>query len=314
MWDEHLDAHALHHSPDVRRSWSFGRPVAVNYLIAIGIQLLAFAVTLYRYRGQGLSPDGHYYRAMQAGHRVPPPYSRRWLLPLLFKKWDAWRYVSGLAFVAAGPLVYAMMGSLAAVWLMAWLPGLLINVRLPVLVDQLAFTLMLLAGALFVHDHVVLAAIAIFVSGQVKESAPIFGAALCWHPITLGACIASFVVAVFVGAARGAEKDQDFMLSPFRVAMTKHDPLDFMSMVLPWGSIAVLLACTSSQIGPTQAWVAAGLSVLAGYGQLIIANDENRLFHWAAPALLVALSLPSAPWVIPVLAVHPFLCGMVRRV
>ena len=283
---------------------------------ALAIQALAYITFVYRHRGFRGSPDGAYYLAMAAGQRVPPPYSRRWLVPLIARltrmRWEAF---SAIAFLAVGPLMYELTGQLWCVWLCAWLPGFAINVRFPVLVDQVAFSLMLGAAVAYQHGNLPVAMALLGLSGQAKESAPFFGLALCLSWWMAAVAVLSAGVAILVGKRMGAPKDRDFMLRPFMVAMTKHDPLDWKEMVLPWGGVAVLGAAmlvTGSYT--TMAACMAAASLVMGYGQLLMANDSVRLYQWAAPAVLVWMAPYHSAWMVLVLVAHPFVCGAVKRV
>ncbi len=282
-------------------------------LAALGIQALAYAVFWYRSKGQPLSPDGRFYLAMQAGEKVPSPYARRFLLPWAMRYLKSWSAVSGLAFIACGPLMYLLTGSLWCVWLFAWLPGIGVNVRFPVLVDQVALTLAIGAGALWAYGQPEAACLVLCLSGMVKESAPLFALALCPVVWMVPLALLSTAAAVRLGRERSIPGTQDYQLRPFQVARTKHDPLDWREMLLPWGAVAVLAGVAVPE--PTLAWCMAGVSLLMGYGQLLLANDSVRLYQWAAPAVLAALApLPVPGWMVPVLVAHPFICGAGKRV
>ena len=288
----------------------------MSYGAALLIQALAYVTLVYRHRGFKFSPDGRYYENMARGERVPPPYSRRWLVPFIARATRMrWAAISGIAWLATGPLVYDLTGELWCVWLVAWLPGFATNVRFPVLVDQVAFALMLGAASAYHHDQTIVALCLLGLSGQAKESAPFFGLALCLSWGMAAVAVVSAGVAILVGKRMGAPKDRDFMLTPMLVAMTKHDPLDYKEMVLPWGGVAVLagaMLVTGSY--STMAACVAGASLVMGYGQLLMANDSVRLYQWAAPAVLVWMAPYHSAWMVLVLVAHPFVCGVSKRV
>ena len=287
--------------------------MANNLALATALALLAYAVLWYRSRGKGHSPDSTRYLLMAEGHAQPSPYSRRWLLPMLLKSRRAWAIATGIAYVSIGPLIYELTGSLACAWLALWLPGLTLGIRLPVLNDAVAMALMLGAAVACKHDQIALAMVLVFVCGQVKESAPIFGALLCGHWLVGVAGLVSMAVAIGVGARSSAEPDAAHQISPFRVARAKHDPLDWKSMLLPWGSVAVFAVVLGVELNT--ATVVAMVSVALGYGQLLIANDEPRLYQWSSAAVLVALApYMGGPWLVPLLVAHPFLCAQGKQV
>lgn len=276
--------------------------------IALAIQGLALATQLYR-KGYQVTPDGRRYLAMGRGGKQPSPYARRWLMPAVIKaNITAWKVASGVAFLACGPLMYELTGSLACVWLMAWLPGLLLNVRLPVLTDQCAIALMLGSAVAYQHGHLAVAMALLFASGQCKESAPVFGVLLCPHWLMGVAALMSVLGACGVGVRRGGEPDAEHQFRPFRTARAKHDPFKWTSMLLPWGGVAVMACVAGLELNTVT--VLAGVSLAVAYGQLLIANDEVRLYQWAAPAVLVALApYMDGPWLVPALVAHPFLAN-----
>lgn len=56
-------------------------------------------------------------------------------------------------------------------------------------------------------------------------------------------------------------------------------------------------------------------SLIVGYGQLLVANDSVRLYQWAAPAVLLALTpITIEVWMYPVIAAHPFIGASSKRV
>lgn len=284
-------------------------------IAALAICALAYLTFFYRHRGQGLSPDGKFYAAMAERLGAPSPYARRWLLPALLKSKRAWSVASGAAFIAVGPLMFALTDSLVMVWLMAWLPGFAINIKFPVLVDQVALALMLLAVVLLRNDYELAACLVLAVAAQTKESAGLFGAVICWaSPWAAVTGVLFTGLAVWVGKARGSAPTEEFMVRPFRDALGRHDPLCWRSMLLPWGAIPLLCVATWSGLGEIEA--VACVSLVLAYAQLAIARDESRLFLWAAPAVLMAVSASGldTPWLGLMLVLHPFACGAVKRV
>ena len=285
----------------------------MSYIAALAIQALAFAVFLYRAKGkQGLSPDGRHYLAMASFFGAPAPFARRWLLPrIVGTNVRAWALVSGLAFLAVGPLTYALTGALWCVWLMAWLPGWTLSVRLPILTDQVALTLMIVAAVLEQGGCTWGACLVLVVAAQIKEPAGVFGALLCMNPWVAGAGLLGTACAVVVGKVHGTEAEDEYLLHPFRVAMAKHDPLDPVTMVLPWGGVVVVGIAAWQGLGTLE--LVAGMSLALGYGQLLIANDRARLYQWAAPAVLMAVAGYDGAWLVPALVLHPFVCGVAKR-
>lgn len=284
-----------------------------DWLSAIAISLAVFAFQLYRTWGWALSPDGRYYLAMARGEKVIEPYSRRWLLPWVLgtEQWR-WLWARAIAYTLMGPAVYWLTHSLMAVWFALWLPGMTINIRLPVLVDQVAMTLMVVAAGLMVHGYPIAATCMIFVASQVKEPAGPFGMLLA-PPLALGAVLGTLLV-LFMGRIHAAEKDPKiaWQSKPFAAARMQRDPMMWEVMLLPWGAMLLFVPLV-------QAWpFLALMSIALGYAQLLIANDSARLYQWASPAVLMAMSpaFSAAPqWLrVAAVVVHPFLCGAYRGV
>lgn len=286
-----------------------------SLVLALAIQALAFLVCAYRLRFvRSVSPDGRYYIQMTEGRQVPAPFSRRWLLPFVVRYTRIpWGVLSTVAFLACGPLMYGATGSLAMVWLGAWLPGWTLSIRLPVLADMTAYALMLGAIVLCKEGHEVAACVVLFLAAQAKEPSGLFGAVVCWaNPWVAATGLLSTGVAVLVGNARGGEATEEYMRHPFRDALGRHDPLDWRAMLLPWGAIPLLWAATWAGMGELEA--VACVSLVLAYGQLALARDESRLFLWAAPAVLMAMATADMPWLALGLLVHPFMCAMTKRV
>jgi hypothetical protein len=238
---------------------------------------------------------------------APVPYSRRWLLPVLLRKriW-LWTAISAASFVAIGPLIYELTGSLLSVWLLVWLPGMRFNIRFPILADPVAFALVLGSVTAGIAGYEIMACLLIVIAGQVKESAPIFALLLYHSPLFAGCAALTTILAILIGRWFSVPSENPKITHPFRSALAKHDPFDWAVMVLPWGLIPVLLL-----LAPTGYWTwVAAVSLLLAYGQLVMAQDTARLYQWAAPAILLAtsgLSIPQ-PWLAGVLLLHPFLC------
>jgi hypothetical protein len=192
------------------------------------------------------------------------------------------------------------------VWLFCWLPGIFaLNVRLPVLVDAPSFALAIGAAVAWQRGEHPMALSLAIASGLCKESGPVFAALFAQNPFLLIGTVPHAVRPWFRGATKG---DEPWLAHPFREARKARDVLSFGTMVLPWGSVA-LLACLGAHWD--RATLLAMIALAIGYGQLLIAQDAARLYQWAAPTVLVlAARADVGVWLLPLLVAHPFLANM----
>jgi len=130
----------------------------------------------------------------------------------------------------------------------------------------------------------------------VKESAPVFAAVFAWHP----ALLVGLLAVKWWGAS---EPDQAWLRRPFHSARTSRDLLDWRRAALPWGLVAAFPLWGSARVF---------LALLLGYSQLLLAQDDARLYQWAAPAVLALI--PSLPHelVVSACVVQPFILGAYR--
>lgn len=189
-----------------------------------------------------------------------------------------------------GPFAHKVIAEL----LVMGLPGLWrLNVRLPVLVDPTAFCAALAGGILLQSDHATMLALglAVIVLGSaVKETVPLFAAAFAMSPMPL---LALTVPLYLHFTVKALDRPQETWLKhPILEARKAHDFLDPLAKIAPWGAIAVLLI-----FSPVSWTLTATLALALGYGQCVVAQDNARLYQWAAPAVIaVALQHPPG-WV-----------------
>lgn len=255
------------------------------------LPIAALAVHVYR-TGQGLSPDGKYY--LLYPDPVPRPYSLRWLLPALCRR-DPRRW---LLASLLGLTVAAWLMEPRAAWLFLWLPMTALNTRLPVLVDAPAFALALGSALAASAGQTALSVALALGAGASKESAPVFAAAWALSPWPLIGLLAT-------GWWRWpAPPDQMWLERPWSSA--RRDPLDWRRLLLPWGAV---LPLAWAGAGWDRATLAAGVSLALGYAQLLRSMDDARLYQWAFPAVAVLACRAEGWWVLPALALHPFICA-----
>ena len=248
-----------------------------------------------------VTPDGLRYL-----HPHPPaPFHRRALLPWLCgtdpKRWIAQAWI-GYALIAVG--TFALVGGwqgVAAAALVLVLPGIMLGLVHPVLIDTTALGLAVCSAALWVQGFEVLAVVLVLIAGAVKESAPVFAAVFAWTPVLL----VGVAVALIIGwirkpgepMAEMGKHHQWILEHPFKASRKYHDGvLKSLSPILvyPWGALVVALAAPSWQLGAALA---------LGYAQLLIATDTVRLYQQAAPAVAIAATTAVEPVWWPVLLV-----------
>jgi hypothetical protein len=189
----------------------------------------------------------------------------------------------------------------AAAALMAFLPIQRVNLKFPVLVDAPAMALALGSALAMRAGHSGLAVALAVLAGGCKETAPIFAALYAWHWLPLVGLVA------LIGQRTPAPADGDPYAGRGVVAAFKrilkerrHDGLNALWMLLPWGAIAPLYVLA----GPT--WKSAAV-LAVGYAQLLVATDNARLFQWAAPSVIaIAASGASGTWLAFALIAHAF--------
>ena len=245
-----------------------------------------------------VTPDGLRYL-----HPNPPaPFHRRALLPWLCgadpKRWIAQAWIGyALIFVGTFALVGGWQG-LAAAALVAVLPGIMLGLVHPVLVDTTALGLATVAAALWVHDLQIPAVAVVLLAGAAKESAPVFAAVFAWNPVLIVGLVAPLLIGLVrrPGEMPGMGKHHQWILEhPIKASLKYHDGmLRSLSPVLvyPWGACVVALAAASWQL-------AAALAL--GYAQLLIATDSVRLYQQAAPVVAIAATTAVDPVWWPVL-------------
>lgn len=244
-----------------------------------------------------LSPDGLWYLRMAAGHHVPRPYSRRWLLPrLLGPHPERWRALT-LASFAILPIVAAEYFSARGLagWslffataLLCALPGLRLPLRLPVLLDAPSFALALLvAWSASAWPWWLMAPLSL-VLGATRETAPVFAALWAWSPWPLlGLAAAGW----WRPSAPPDEAREPWLVHPVQEAwkMRLALGLDGGLYLRPWGGALAGLIAPSWQTLAT---------VVVAHGQLFVAVDTVRLAVWAAPVLVLGAAqvVPPALW------------------
>lgn len=241
-----------------------------------------------------LTPDGIRYLAA-ARQRVARPFHLRFALPMILgDDIRRWVWCTRIAMVAIAVLsaLYAHSPWMACVVL---LPGVRFNLRRPVLVDATALALALGAAVVWPHSWYLAVALALL-AGCVRETAPVWAAIYCWHPLLLVGLIPVAIRALQRQGADVLDGENAWILEHPIAASRKYHKgmwLDPRVMLTPWGGLLAGLAGMDLQLGAALA---------AGYAQLLVATDSVRLYQWAAPVLAAATVQALPGWALPLVA------------
>jgi hypothetical protein len=263
-------------------------------LLALAISTCWYVVLRLDLSGRrSVTQDGFLYLQAGRGLRVPSPFTRRWLLPLLLRdKIWRWDLVSSASMIACGPLIAAYVPGegwerLAAVGLFLGCTGLVrFNTAFPVNVDAAGMALAL-GAAICVDEYPVAGVVLALAGGSCIERSPVFAAIFAGSPLPLLGLLAP------AWFRRGALASEPWFATPFQHALKHHSAswLSWRDMLAPWGAIALLAPLGAGLDRPT---LLAAIAVLVGYGQMLIATDRARLYQWAAPAV-IAIAVRAVP-------------------
>ncbi|WP_179830739.1 hypothetical protein [Nocardia amikacinitolerans] len=177
------------------------------------------------------------------------------------------------------------------------------NIRRPVLVDPTALTWALGSAVLSLAGWWFAALIVALIAACMKETAPVFAAAFCLNPLLLIG-VAAPVVRRATAKAGPDTHNSKALADPLGSARKAHAEhvFDPRVMLLPWGAGMLAVFVTDPVIA-----LLLVLSLLLGYGQLVVAVNTARLYQWAAPAVaLAAASVIPPGWAAAVLTAHLF--------
>lgn len=253
----------------------------------------------------GLAPDSSYYLDLAEGKPVPPPFCWRGFWPgvlwRLGKRTRAWQTVVCLSLIAQGAFIADLANTpLAAILLMGLPGGARFAVRHPLLVDAPTMAILLMVAAGW-QDHIRpwwWMALGGFFISRMRENAAV------WLAILTGQwwALAGIVPGLAVGSLSSRRKasaragDNLWITEPLATALAARRGMwcSFALMVLPWGVVLPLALLSPS-------WKLAGILAL-GYLPLVGVSDTARVYHWAAPSvILIALQAPVPAEVWPVL-------------
>jgi len=282
-------------------------------LIAVGYGGLHFVSRFGSRYDFKVSPDGVQYLAAGQGRHVPLPYNLRWMAPRLFRdRLLLWCLASWVSMAVLGPLAaWYFEGDWAiklfAAALVVGLPGIVrINIAMPVLSDSTAIAAMLAGAACFKRGYFWVGLGLAGLSATFREAAPIFMALAAWSPWPLAGLAAVLLRYLQVRRwtdaehvpAMFSEKGAEAVATKRLHGLDGNKGIWFRGavMLMPWGICLLAVLNPSWQLG---------LSLLAGYGQLIPASDKVRLYQWAFPAVVAAV-LPSVSkkWMLAAVLFH----------
>jgi len=277
--------------------------------LVIGSLIGSLGVALWVYRlGWNILSDSATLTLMSAGVRVSSPFRWRVLIPLLlrplvkragpppwrprrpepFLDWVykpalwVWSALSWGSLIACTAII-AYIGDRAGApaWLCATLfvglPWYRILSMAPFMTDQLGMLCALLCVVLPVEYALPVC----IIGGMAHERSAVFAAIFSWNPAFLIGIIPPMLTALFGKKGAAQPWELGWVDKPLSGAIPFHRAHPLWSYVAPWG--AVLLG-----IEPTLQMAAL---VIVSYGQLLVARDQERLYQWMAPALIVPAAI-----------------------
>jgi hypothetical protein len=263
---------------------------------------------------EAVSPDGHRYRALGSGERVPMPFALRWLLPAVCgASLGRWRVNTLVHLAALLPLLTVWLGHwlqderlrVVGALLVCGFSGIWrITLRWPVLVDATALTWAVGSAIAFQH-HVPLLGIALaLVAGCVKESAPVFAACYGWTLLALIGLLAPLIRMLTARVGTDLMGQPHVTRQPVAASRVHHlgKWFDPRTMILPWGVGILASLATDRQIVTILV-----VTVVLAYSQVLVATDTARLYQWAAPPVILAtMTVLSPRWAVLALLAHLF--------
>ena len=248
-----------------------------------------------------LAPDSAYYLAIVGARKlVPRPFCFRlywpWLLSLATERHWIWQVVTALSIVVQGAAMARLSGTWVGAALLLGLPaGARFAIRHPVLVDAPTLAVVLLAAVNRLNGDVPVAIALVdgFVLTAMRENAAIWFVVLTGEWWALAAIPPTLALG-WLSKGRTATRelgDNLWIVSPLGTSLRQRAGawLSPGLMLLPWGVVLPLALWSPS-------WWLAGVLAL-GYAPILLTSDTARVYHWAAPAvILVALQAPVPEW------------------
>ena len=242
-----------------------------------------------------VTPDGMYYLAM-AKQRVAMPFHLRWLLPMLLKdRVKAWLWTSRVSVIGIGVLT-AWYCKNPWMFCVALLPGVNFSWRFPVLVDATAMFLALLAAVL-APINIYAAILVAVIAACVKETAFVWASVYAWNPILLIGFIPVVLRKMIRHGSYKLQGHGDYSIKNALRSVKQERIGAWLNpalLILPWGALILGVGHMSLQLI---------VSMIIGYGQLIVASDSVRLYQWAAPVLALACVAAVPPEWLPLVAI-----------
>ena len=269
-------------------------------ILCFTIATLFVALWVYRH-GWVMYNDSATYLLISAGHPASGPFRWRLLIPWILRPWvrksgpppyrpktpaHVHKWVARPPMFIWSALSWACMITTAVLlssqtvtpWmaciLFCAIPWYRILAAGPFMTDQLGM-LCAVAVTLLPLEFAIPVAI---IGGLAHERSPVFAAAYAWNPIFLVGCIPPLLIALFKRTGRGPclPWEMGWVDKWFSGTRSYHNGCPLWYLIAPWG--AMLLGAEPD--------IQLGLVVALAYGQMVVACDRERLFQWAAPALL----------------------------
>lgn len=252
-----------------------------------------------------VSPDGARLLAMARGERQPRPFHYRWLLPKIVGRDPARWVLFSRLMMACLCLASALYCRTAYAFLIPFaLSGVVLNLKLPILVDLAAMVYVLDAALCARVGWWIPAILFVLAAGATKETAPVFAALYAWNPLLLVGLLAPAIRSLWKpGVDTSSGPMADALTHPWQASRKAHagqwrNPLLWL---LPWGILLVGASRPSWQVAAT---------LIVAYAQTLIATDTIRLYMWAWPVLAARTFevVPHRWWLLVVVAAfaNPF--------
>ena len=263
-------------------------------------------------------------------HQFPPeqyfPFLRyRWLVPAIFhSRQEAWQKSTPIFLVLSGPaLVWALLGwgvdwyrAIHAIWFWVFLPGLvrfyLINWKSS---EPFAFLVLLLTIGATMQGWLWLAIPLVLLGGLTHGWITTFAIVSTLNPWLCVGYIPQFILRKTLSSVplknKKVRKQFQWTTLPWHQKLYNFHldiTYSWRTHLLPWGSLVVVSCIGMGLCDNIEARAVFALSVLCGYGCLVLGAYKRPAFQWGFFGMLLMIQWFEPWWLIGLAAVlHPFI-------
>jgi hypothetical protein len=270
----------------------------IVWSIVLSVCAVLPIVLLTRGWRNSLTPDGQMYFALARGERVPAPYNRRLLLPLVIgPRRNLWLISTYCSLLAIAPLICGITSSIygrtLTLFEVLWIVGLSYGVgwtwlisRMPLLQDAQAMMLWLGASLLMLNDHWFLGMLLLATSTLARESSPLFCALIVGSPVPL-LCGSVTLLVRKAYLARRIPRAFSWLTLTTREVISlhrQHYSSSLAGAILPWGLLVLAILPMYHSL---LLYLTVILTVVLSYSSLLMGLDRVRLFQSGFPILIV---------------------------